>query len=202
MNPNWMGWTDWNCQTNNDPIMCGCQKDGPVFLKLRGLCPASNIDTFWTVQNEHGLYFLHGIQSSEIRYDSENLKWNLKVYGKKQHTNAFSEISYNSFLLGKSDWLLNNDTDSKSSIQLDSFIHHIISDCFKGRVYNKTLKLSGCADDEFTCSDGQCVKIRDRCDQILDCRDKSDEQDCKILTLKDGYNNIIPPFRLVKSIFS
>ena len=59
------------------------------------------------------------------------------------------------------------------------------------------MKLSGCADDEFTCDDGQCIQMRDRCDQILDCRDKSDEQNCKIIILKDGYNNAIPPFRLV-----
>ena len=40
-----------------------------------------------------------------------------------------------------------------------------------------------------------------RCNQIIDCRDESDEQDCKLLVLKDGYNNIIPPFTLVSISF-
>ena len=77
-----------------------------------------------------------------------------------------------------------------------------ILECNKGNPYNITLKLSGCADDEFTCDDGQCIKMGDRCDQILDCRDDSDEENCQILTIKKGYNHVIPPFRLVKSIFS
>ena len=117
MNPNWRGWIDWTCQMANDPIQCGCENNGPVFLKLRGLCPFSNIDAFWTVQNENGLYFLHGIHSSEIRFD--DMKWHLKVYGKKQATNGFSDTSYNSFLLGKSVWHLSNDTDSKTSAKMN-----------------------------------------------------------------------------------
>ena len=33
-------------------------------------------------------------------------------------------------------------------------------ECNKGRPYNTTLKLSGCnKDEEFTCDDGQCIKI-------------------------------------------
>ena len=66
---------------------------------------------------QNGLFFLHGIHSSEIRFD--NMKWNLKVYGKKHATNGFSETSYNSFLLGKSDWHLSNDTDSKTSAKMN-----------------------------------------------------------------------------------
>ena len=59
------------------------------------------------------------------------------------------------------------------------------------------MKLSGCADDSFTCDDGQCIDINNRCDQVIDCRDKSDEMNCKLLVLEDGYNKDIPPFLLV-----
>ena len=72
-----------------------------------------------------------------------------------------------------------------------------MTECNKGKPYNITLKLTGCADHEFTCDDGQCVDIGKRCDQILNCRDESDEQDCAILELKSGYNKMIPPFILV-----
>ena len=60
------------------------------------------------------------------------------------------------------------------------------------------MKLSGCADDEFTCSDGQCINMNSRCDQIINCRDESDEQNCRCLVLKNGYNKAVPPFTLVK----
>ena len=50
---------------------------------------------------------------------------------------------------------------------------------------------------EFTCDDGQCVSMKHRCDQIPQCRDKSDEKGCDLLTLTEGYNKIIPPFSLL-----
>ena len=60
------------------------------------------------------------------------------------------------------------------------------------------MKLSGCADDEFTCNDGQCIYIKNRCDQTIHCQDKSDEQDCQILHEEEGYNKGIPPFTMVR----
>ena len=59
------------------------------------------------------------------------------------------------------------------------------------------MKLSGCAGYEFTCGDGQCININKRCDQINHCRDKTDELDCRLLVLEDGYNQAIPPFTMV-----
>ena len=58
------------------------------------------------------------------------------------------------------------------------------------------MKLTGCKQDEFTCNDGQCVNMTKRCNQIGDCRDKSDEESCKILHLGKGYNMRIPPISI------
>ena len=66
--------------------------------------------------------------------------------------------------------------------------------CNNMKPYNITLKLSGCGEEEFTCSDGQCIDINKRCDQIVHCRDESDEEDCRLLVLKKGYNKNIIPF--------
>ena len=56
------------------------------------------------------------------------------------------------------------------------------------------LKLTGCKEEgEFTCDDGQCVKMEERCNQVPDCRDESDEEGCKVVILKKGYNKNIPP---------
>ena len=67
----------------------------------------------------------------------------------------------------------------------------------KGNSYNLTVKLTGCGRDEFTCDDGQCIDIIERCDQLVDCRDKSDERNCQLLILDYGYNSEIPPFTTV-----
>ena len=32
-----------------------------------------------------------------------------------------------------------------------------------------------------------------RCNQLPDCRDESDEKNCKVLVLKEGYNKNVPP---------
>ena len=34
-----------------------------------------------------------------------------------------------------------------------------------------------------------------RCNQLPDCRDKSDERHCKILVLEEGYNKKVPPIQ-------
>ena len=61
------------------------------------------------------------------------------------------------------------------------------------------MKLTGCnPDGEFTCDDGQCVKMEERCNQVPDCRDESDEKGCKVIVLKDGYNKNIPPIARAK----
>ena len=48
-------------------------------------------------------------------------------------------------------------------------------------------------DGEFTCYDGLCIPMEDRCDQMFDCRDNSDEMGCQMLHLTTSYKKTIPP---------
>ena len=57
----------------------------------------------------------------------------------------------------------------------------------------KELKLTGCKEGEFTCNDGQCIKMEERCNQVPDCEDKSDERGCRLIVLEGDYNKNIPP---------
>ena len=55
-------------------------------------------------------------------------------------------------------------------------------------MHGRFLKLTGCEDDAFTCNDGQCISMAERCDQVIDCRDGLEENDCTLLVIDGGYN--------------
>ena len=38
--------------------------------------------------------------------------------------------------------------------------------------------------------------MNERCDQIVHCRDKSDEEHCALLVFGKSYNNKVPPFNI------
>ena len=87
---------------------------------------------------------------------------------------GFSLASHVSYALGKHNWTIEGGDA-----------------CSSGP--NVQLKLTGCQEGSFTCDNGQCIQMENRCDQIPDCRDKSDEKGCKLLVLEESYNKNIPP---------
>ena len=54
----------------------------------------------------------------------------------------------------------------------------------KDKDYEIEIKLTGCKDYDFTCDNGQCIRMEQRCDQLPKCEDKSDEQNCRLLVLE------------------
>ncbi|XP_076062371.1 uncharacterized protein LOC143037713 [Oratosquilla oratoria] len=61
---------------------------------------------------------------------------------------------------------------------------------------NMTFTLTVCHTYQFSCDDGECIHHSRRCDDIADCRDQSDEMNCKILKRQDGYDPLkVPPPR-------
>ena len=56
------------------------------------------------------------------------------------------------------------------------------------------LKLSKCHTHQFTCDDGLCIDLYQRCDSIYDCKDSSDEMDCDPIKYDPKtYKKILPP---------
>ena len=53
--------------------------------------------------------------------------------------------------------------------------------------------MSACKEGKFTCNDGQCVSMEERCNQLLECRDGSDEDNCNVVVLSKSYNKNVPP---------
>ena len=40
--------------------------------------------------------------------------------------------------------------------------------------------------------------MEERCDQIRNCRDKSDENNCKLIVFEENYNAKVPPFTITE----
>ena len=158
---------------------CMCENRPQSYLKLRGLCKDSAIDTYYLPKNnltdirQLRLIGLH----TAIEFDQVSDLWKLSVA--ESNVTALSKTTHTSLALGKYNWTVNGDKACNKVINSDS--------------YTIELKMSGCKDGQFTCNDGQCVSMDKRCDQLPNCRDKSDEKNCRILVLEDGYNKNIPP---------
>ena len=176
-------WTEAKCKGLN--MGCPCQSKQPI-LNLRGMCggrTSTVMDWMYTPKqlptNPMDLMWV-GAQSSRIYYNDSTRQWILT--DARSGIMAKSNASKVSYALGKHKWEVTGD----------------VLDCYpKGQPYTTYLKLSGCNPrGEFTCNDGQCVTIGQRCDQVHHCTDESDEKDCKLLVLAKSYNKRVPPITL------
>ena len=110
---------------------------------------------------------------------------NWKLFSAGSNVSGLSYAAHNTYLLGKQRWSIMGDSDCK----------------INGKDYNGHLKLTGCnATGQFTCDDGQCVTMNQRCNQLPDCRDRSDERNCEVLVLVEGYNKNVPPVSLENEV--
>ena len=60
------------------------------------------------------------------------------------------------------------------------------------------MTLTNCIDNDsglasFTCDDGTCVEMNQRCDLQVDCPDSSDEKNCDVLQVPSDYRSQIFP---------
>merc|ERR1712016_34557 len=142
------------------------------------------IDSFYmpwnTRQDIRELEFI-GPFGSTIHFNENQKSWILETKS-EQDTRGRSASPLVSFALGKHQWVIENDT----------------VECGEDGSYMVDLKLTGCQDDEFTCDDGQCIKMEKRCDNLPNCRDKSDEVQCTLWQDEEGYNKRIPPIKETK----
>ena len=115
-----------------------------------------------------------GIKQTTIWFDPAQKTWILTNAWTK--TKGISNAQKVSYAMGRQSWEITGDRH-----------------CNEGRPYTALLKLTACKDSEFTCYDGICVPMENRCDQTSDCSDNSDEEDCQMLHLTTSYKKTIPP---------
>ena len=181
----WWNYQDMGClceyDFRYDPVW-----DHPPRLALWGVQSCSALSTpdplsglvysskqsFSSTEN---MFFVGGM-STQIHYNESAKMWILTDAVSK--VRAETKASKESFALGKHKWKITGDN----------------SNCHDGMTYTTDLKLSGChIYEHFTCDDGQCIPLEQRCDTLAQCKDKSDEIGCNIVLLEHGYNRRIPP---------
>ena len=151
MVPMWNGWSTWQCKVPPaHPISCACQHPGQMYLQLRGLCPDSAIDRFYVPKNKKrsGAVLLLGLHTTTIEYDTENMIWKLVEHS--QNVTATADAPLASYMLGSHEWMVQNDK-RECMTRVDS--------------NNKVLEMSGCQDDTYSCTGGQCIR---KCKNIVE----------------------------------
>ena len=126
------------------------------------------LDTSYTVKYGGGKYHYNGDTSTYIWFEKDENKWKARSNNRKDFY-AESEGSPLNLLLGKSTWTVFNDSLECKSSQIN-------------------LTLSTCSDEEFTCDDGYCISLEEKCDGKLNCKDGSDEVYCNRIVTEIGYN--------------
>ena len=129
--------------------------------------------------HQHPLTFFVSVADSFVcfRFDQDLSLWKANNRKHKEFL-ATSDAKLNSLLIGPHTWTVHNDSRS----------------CSLASSYTTVLKLTGCSEEEFTCSDGSCVSMTSRCNGKNDCSDETDEAECKAFVQSVGYNPFkVPP---------
>ena len=156
-------WGQMVCDSPTNACMCAHKPES--YLELRGLCLNSAVDRYYkpiSDSMDSRKLRLQGLKQTSLTYDEEEEIWLLEVTD--SNVTGRSRASHASFTMGKHNWTIKGDKG-----------------CNGGKPYVTELKISGCQKGNFTCNDGQCVSMDQRCNQLPDCRDKSDERNCDVL---------------------
>ena len=93
--------------------------------------------------------FLNGL-AAHIQFSESLNQWMISDVG--SNVTAVSQASRTSSVLGKYNWTFKGESKCAAKDYL--------------------LKLTGCFEVEFTCSDGECIGMDRRCDHVFNCRDR------------------------------
>ena len=142
-------------------------------LKLRGLCSYSAFDKTYQVHYDPDTQIYYkGSGKSIIQFDFEQKYWVLKNVNNPNVT-AICRVPFKSLAIGNHDWNISGENNCKDGII--------------------PLSLTSCNEDEFTCNDGLCINLTQRCDGKVDCKDDSDELNCDVVEIGETYNKLLAP---------
>ena len=146
--------------TNSDCFVCRLQKS--FAAQLRGGCKAAKLERLFYLRNtEDGGLVYQGWWGSRITYNKVSSQWEARHHTSPLSILATINASAGSFLLGRHHWSF-----EKDDLQCST-------------TYSTMMALTGCNTTEFSCKEGSCVPMVERCDGKTDCGDGSDEEECR-----------------------
>ena len=145
-------------------------------LSIRGNCADTQLDTRYTwsgAKSEGGRFIFRGWTNTELRFDKADARWILKMSESDNVYATYNESDEYPF--GKRDWAV------------------IGEPCFNEESKEVTLQISSCGEEEFSCDNGICIPMEDRCNRRAECQDRSDEKNCQTIALDETYLAEYPP---------
>ena len=170
-------WNDASCTDNYCTL---CSRPSQPILRLRGLCKESKLSNIFTPVNtgHMGRLGYIGLEHTNIEYNDTSFLWVAsKINNPEVWTWATSTATKASALLGSYQWTVYNDS----------------RECNPNFSYQVLLTMTGCSKSQFTCGDGSCVEMEDRCNGRVDCQDNTDEIHCSIAIILSSYSKAMNP---------
>ena len=157
-----------------------CEIKGQPVFTLKGICYSGDLDWnyYLSVDDKQQIKAYEGYKTMDIIFDKIGNKW--KFSAKEGHLQELiHELAINSFTtrypIGRKEWLVKD-----PACQVNDSRHQYT--------------LSICTfPTEFTCDSGQCIDIKQRCDEQQDCSDGSDEKSCQAISVPSSYNKANAP---------
>ncbi|XP_053647998.2 uncharacterized protein [Cherax quadricarinatus] len=160
-----------------------CHFEELPFVRIRGLCGKSEFDReYFLLQDNNTVVFIGAYYSFITKHlPTKNSTfsgnfgyWHITRYDKLSITAKLTMKSPTHYPTGLNKWIISNDVCGEQEV---------------------TLRMTSCKDQQFSCDDGTCIRLRERCDMEVNCPDGSDEVSCRFLVIPEGYNKMTPPPR-------
>ena len=144
-------------------------------IKLRGVCKFSKFDREYqvSVSADGGLIY-YGLQRSVIFYNYSVLAWQISDVVNPSISATFKS-GFRTLGMGSNTWRVTNDMKCQPE---DVSLY---------------LSLTACQDSQFTCGDGLCIGLDERCNGVADCEDMTDELQCSVAEIESSYNKLLAP---------
>ena len=167
------GWLEGSAICEYLSLCAVCEVIGTPVFTLKGLCNNYDWNYYFSLDKTSQIKFYEGYKKTSIRFDATGKEWHLSHNsGFSKNTAAqFGSDQFNiNYPVGRKKWYIKN-----PSCKIDDPQY--------------TLTFSTCdVPNQFTCNSGDCIDIKNRCDEVTHCIDGSDEELCESVYIPPSYN--------------